>query len=200
MDDFSLEQCPPLHSRCAKSAAGALGTAAPCRAAAPASASQAAAGQCAASFPPGVREGGRIRASAFRPQRPPSPRPPALRRPHTGGFPLGRGRPRHFYITIGLCALGTRFSVVEGPTGPRLHPVPGPPVPRPGALANLLASISLITCWPRRAAETFPACRLCGRTSPYLDDGGDSRLTPRALMHLAQAAPPDRLLCRKPSS
>lgn len=87
---------------------------------------------------------------------PPSPRPPAPRRPHTGGFPLGRGRPRRFYITIGLCALGTRFPVVEGPAGPRLHPVPGPPVPRPGALANLMASISLITCWPRRAAETFP--------------------------------------------
>lgn len=57
--------------------AGALGRAAPRRATAPASASLAAAGQCAASFPPGVREGGRIRASAFRPQCPP---PPALQR------------------------------------------------------------------------------------------------------------------------
>lgn len=135
--------------------AGALGTAAPRRATAPASASLAAAGQCAASFPPGVREGGRIRARAFRPQRPPPPRPPppAPRGLHTGGFPLGRGRPRHFYITIGRCALGTRFLVVEAPAGPHLHPVPGPPAPRPGALPELWARISLITYWPLQSSR-----------------------------------------------
>ena len=52
----------------------------------------------------------------------PPPHHPALRSPHTGGFPLRRGRPRHFYVTIELCAPRLRLPVAEAPAWPRLHP------------------------------------------------------------------------------
>lgn len=112
-------------------------------------------------FRRGLGRGGRIRARAFRPQ--PPPPSPAPRLPHTGGFPLGRGRPRHFYITIELCAPGMRLRAAAAPARPRLHPVPRQPPPRPprGASAEPGArawpALFPVTCWPCKASETFLA-------------------------------------------
>lgn len=91
---------------------------------APASASRAAAGQGAASLPPGVGEG--------RPDQ--DPRFPATTpRLHTGGFPPGSRRPLHFYITIELAGRAVR----PGPASIRR------PARRPGC-AQLGASRSYL--------------------------------------------------------
>lgn len=46
-------------------------------------------------------------------------------------FSVREGRPRHFYITIELCAPGMRPRRRRGPRRPRLHPAPEPRRLRP---------------------------------------------------------------------
>lgn len=131
-------------------------------------------------FRRGLGRGGRIRARAFRPQgQPPpalAPPAPAPRRPHTGGFPLGRGRPRHFYITIELCAPGMRLLAAAAPARPRLHPVPGQSARRRlgGTRRAGLVGTSPVTCGPCRAAETFSAT-----PSPPCEPGVSAGSPPR---------------------
>lgn len=88
------------------------------------------------------------------------PAPPLRRRPHTGGFPLRRGRPRRFHRNNGALRSGPRRPVAEAPAGPRLHPAPsGPPTAprRPGrALLGGWANTYRVTCGLCRAAETPP--------------------------------------------
>lgn len=147
-EDLRDLRCPLLYPP------GALTKPAARLAAAPASASQEAVGQGAASFLQGVREGSRVRARAFRPQgAPPAPAPP---RPHTGGFPLRRGRPRPFYITID--SAGNAPLAAAAPTGHApIRSRPALPAPRRlgGAQLDSLASTPAVTCWLCRAAQTL---------------------------------------------
>jgi hypothetical protein len=93
-------------------------------AAAPASASQAAAATARPLFRGGVGEAG-LGPRAFRPQ----PRRPAAHR----WLSARDGRPRHFYVTMELCAPGMRLPAAAAPVRPHLHPASSPPAQLRGA-------------------------------------------------------------------
>lgn len=109
-------------------------------------------------FRRGLGRGGRIRARAFRPQGPPAPSArPAVHR----WFSAREGQAAALLYNNRALRAGSAPPRRRGP-----HPATPPSGPRPARPAPRrrgrkqrarLAGTSSVTCWPCRAAETFPA-------------------------------------------